>query len=202
MNFDDIGRIWREEGTDDFVRRRIDKLSTVRDKATELDARVRRRDLRETLAAILVIPLCIFWAVRASTPISAIGAVILAITVAIAPFRLRMARRPVGDPTLPAGRAVAVEVARLREQEKLLGSVLVWHLGPAAVGFALFIGGSALVSPLHKALFLLVDLMGLGLILLLNRRAVHQKIRPLREELESWLSGFEDSSIEGLSDAH
>lgn len=202
MNIDDIGQIWREEGTDDFVRRRIEKLSTVRDRATELDARVRRRDLRETLAAVLVIPLCLFWAVRASTPTSALGAVILVIAVAILPFRLRMARRPARDPTLPAGRVVEVEVARLREQERLLGSVLVWHLGPAGIGLILFIGGSALVSPLFKALFTLAVLVGLGLIVVINQRAAQLTIQPLREELESWLSGFEDSGIEGESDAH
>lgn len=202
MNFDDIGQIWREEGTDDFVRRRIEKLSTVRDRATETDARVRRRDLRETLAVVLVIPFCIFLAVRASTPISALGAIILAITVAIVPFRVRMARRPARDPTLRADRAIAVEVARLREQERLLGSVLVWHLGPGGIGFILFFGGSALLSPLLKALVALVVLVGVGSILLHNQRAVHLRYQPLREELESWLSGFDNSDIEGVSDAH
>jgi len=202
MNFDDIGRIWREDDTDDFLRRRIERLSTVRDRATELDARVRRRDLRETLAAVLVIPLCILWTIRASTPTSALGAIILAITVAILPFRLRTARRPTKDPTLPASTAVEVEVARLREQERLLDSALVWHLGPAAIGFALFFGGSALISPLSKALFTLLVFVGLGWVLILNRRAVRLRFRPLREELESWLRAFEDSGAEGVSDAH
>jgi len=34
-----------------------------------------------------------------------------------------------------------------------------------------------------------------------NRRDARLKVRPLREELESWLADLKDSDLEGVSDA-
>ena len=196
MNFDDVGRIWRDEVTGEFRRRRTEDLSSARDRAADLDAKVLRRDLRETIAALIVIPFYIRFAIRASTPISALGAIIVVITAAIVPFRLRMARRPARDLTLPVGRAVEIEVARLRAQERLLGSVLVWYLGPFGIGVILHVVGSAIVSPLFKVLYTLLVLVACGLLLVLNRRVARLKIQPLREELESWLADLEASDLD------
>ena len=56
MNFDEVGRIWREEVTGEFRRTRIEDLSTARDRAAKLDAEARRKWWAGTFMAFVVVP--------------------------------------------------------------------------------------------------------------------------------------------------
>lgn len=198
MNFEEIGRVWRDAETGDFMRRRIDTLSTARNRATALRRRVKRRDAVETVAALIVIPFLIAGFFVATTPVSAAGAILGLIACIFIPIRIRMARRPAPETTVPVTEAVRLELDHLRSQERLLATVPVWYVAPLVGAMLLFIGGlsvSRLGDPVSWAVrlrYMALPVMVSVLVVVMNRKAA-ERLRPLTREMESWLEALEDS---------
>lgn len=203
MNFDDIGRVWREEGTEDVRRTRIEDLSTVRGRAARLIAGARRSVLVDTVAALLAIPFFTYQAIRAPSALTALGAIIIVIVVVVIPIRLRVIRRAAPDPTLPVRVAVQAEATRLRALERFQRTV-EWYLGPAAVGMILYLAGLSVDivgDPVPVAFRIRMSVLGVaafGLVIFLNRCSLRLRVQPLREDLESWLTDLEESELDGV----
>jgi len=195
MNFEDLGRVWQEHGTGDFQRRKIENLSVVQGRAERFLSRLYRRGM--FTFGLTFLGLAAALAVGAAAPrpwLAWPGVIILIATLLKTLFRWQALRRPREGSTQPVRQMVEAEVGRLRVLERFWkGAVLHFYL-PFTVGEILGFEGlrpigaerGIMTGGFYAVLFLLV--MG-GIIR--NRRSVSHTVRPLREELESWLASLE-----------
>lgn len=191
MNFDQLAEVWRAESVEAPARSPAEEIAAVRAKAAELERDVRRRDWRETAVALAMLPLFAWRAVSAPSPLSAVGAAIVAVSCVLIPLRMRAARGPSPDPALPVAWALKAELARVRAQERLLGSVFWWYLLPPGVGCILLRAGGP-GSPLSKAAYAAGVVALGGVLLYLNLRVVRRDLRPMAEEMERWLDDLDE----------
>ncbi len=212
MNFDEVGRIWREEVTGEFRRTRIEDLSTARDRAAKLDARARRYWWYGTFMAIVMVPVYISIVVVLITRgylVSALGGVILAISIVVWAIEWRKLRGAAPDPTLSMIAAVEAQVARLLARERYLDTLGWRFLAPFVVGSLLVVAGVSVTWPDGDPMPLgwrvrssIIAIVALVLKVFISRREARLKVGPLREELESWLTDLKDSDLGGMSDAY
>lgn len=200
MNFDQLGEVWRREAGGAPPRSPAEELAAVRGRAAELARVVRRRDRLETGVSLAMLPFFAWKAATAQHPLSALGAAIIAAACVLIPIRLRLARGRAADPGLPVALALRAELARVRAQERLLGSVAWWYVGPLGLGLLLSTAGSS-APPLSRAAYAAGVVALSGWVLHLNRRAARDELRPVAEEMESWLAAFDETPFDGASDA-
>jgi hypothetical protein len=200
MNFDDVGRIWRDQDTGEFLRTRIEDLSSARDRAAETALKVRRRDARENIAAVLIVVLTVVLGVRIHSvdpeawsrlsPISWLGVTLIYIGLAISLVSRRMARRTEPDLDVPIDLALQAEVDRLRAQERFFGGA-PWHYGPAITGALLAIAGAPGLPVRVRTVQVLVVMVIVAVVSWYSYNG-RRRFRPLRLELESWLADLKD----------
>ncbi len=121
MNFDEVGRIWREEVTGEFRRTRIEDLSTARERAAKFDARARRYWWSGTIGAIVGVPAYISMAIGLIWRgyfVATLGMVIITAAVVTLAIQWRRLRGEAPDHTLSVSAAVEAEVARLIAWER------------------------------------------------------------------------------------
>jgi hypothetical protein len=198
MDFNEVGPVWRREGTGEYVRTRVEELSAARARSAKIDHKVRRRDRLEISLSLIMLPFFAWYAVVVPSALSSLGAGIIAVGLVIIPLRLRMARRSALDTSLPVTAVLAAEVSRLRAQERLLRSVAWWYFAPLLGGASLVVYGQPVPLP-SKVLFTLLVLAFGGFGVFINLRSVRLQLRPVRGELESWLADLHDSDLEGTS---
>ncbi len=210
MNFDEVGRVWREEVTGEFRRTRVEDLSSARDRAARFDAEARRNFWFGTVLAIVLVPTATLSAIMQVSRgylVATLGLVLITISVVMLVIRWRRLRGAVPDPTLPVSVAVEAQVARLLAWERYKNTVGWWFLGPFVVGYLLVMAGDKVdlagnpVSFSGVRLSILVTVLSVFLAFY-NRRDARLKVRPLREDLESWLADLEDSDLGGLADSY
>jgi hypothetical protein len=195
MNFEDLGRVWQEHETGDFQRRKIENLSTVRGRAERYLSRLYRHAMINFAITLAVLVAGAAAAAAAPRPWLALpGVIILLATLLKSLFRWQALRRSRADSTQPVRQMVEAEVGRLRVLERFWkGAALHFYL-PFTVGEILGFEGfrpigaerGIMTGGFYAVFFLLVVAGIIG-----NRRAVSHTVRPLREELESWLAGLE-----------
>jgi hypothetical protein len=198
MNFDQLAEVWRSEAAEAPARSPAEEAAAVRAKAAELERDVRRRDWQETAVALAMVPLFTWWAVRAPNALSALGAAIVAVSCVLIPLRLRAARSPAPDPGLPVAWALKAELARVRAQERLLGSVAWWYLAPLTVGCILFRAGGP-ESTRYKVAYAAVAVAVAGVILCLNLFVVRHQLRPMADQIQRWLDDLDEPVSDGPS---
>lgn len=197
MNFDEIGTVWRSQTTPAIEPAR--ELDALRGRAARLIRAVHWRDRLETGAALVLLPLFAWALVSAPGTVSAIGAAVLVLACIGIPIRLRMARGRTPDPALPLIDALRAELARVRAQERLLGSVASWYLAPLCIGVILLVGGGTAPAAFRIG-YAIVAVAFFGLLLHLNLGAVRRDIRPIAHELETWIAELDDTSAAGDTD--
>ena len=211
MKFDDVGRIWREEVTGDFARTRVEHLSAATDRAAKLDAEARRKWWAGTVMAIVSAPAYIFAvtvAISRGYLVMALGGVILAISIVIWAIEWRKLRGAAPDPTLPVSAAVEAQVARLLAWERYMNTLGWRFLAPFVVGYLLFMAGLSVTldgDPMSLGFRVRASIFTIVLCLIVvfsNRRRARLEVRPLREDLQSWLADLEDSDLGGLADTY
>ena len=193
MTFEDIGRVWREQGTGDFQRRKIENLSTVQGRAERFLGRLYRQGMFIfvvtflSLAAVVTVV-----AVAAPRPwLAWPGMIILIALLLRVLFRWQAFRHPPVDATPPVRHAVQAAVDRLSLIERLWERAALHFYLPFLLGEILAFEGlrpvgaerGIMTAGFYAFLFFLVVYGSLG-----NRRAARQMVRPLREDLESWLA--------------
>jgi hypothetical protein len=195
MNFEDLGRVWHEHETGDFQRRKIESLSTVRGRAERFLSRLYRQGM--VIFAITFVLLAVALTVGAAPArpwLAWPGVIILVATLLKTLFRWQSLRRSRADSTQPVRRMVQAEIERLRLLERFWERAPLHFYLPFLVGEILGFEGlrpigaerGIMTGGFYVVLFVLVVL---GIIS--NRRAAGHTVRPLREELESWLAGLE-----------
>jgi len=212
MNFDEVGRIWREEVTGEFRRTRIEDLSPARDRAAKLDARARRYWWYGTFMAIVMVPVYISIVVLAITRgyfVTSLGFVIITISIVIWAIEWRKLRGAAPDPTLPVSAAVEAQVDRLLAWERYLNTLGWRFLAPFVVGYLLVMAGVSVTWPEGNPTSLGGRVRPSVLVIVVsvfvtfsNRRRARLEVRPLREDLQSWLADLRDSDLEGAPDTY
>lgn len=187
MRFEDLERAWQHrESVVDRPPEPERQLAAVREKAGVLERTVRRRDLLETVIALLLLPVFAWFALRASHPLSRLGAAIIAAACVAIPLVLRRARRRDPDLGLPVADFLRLELAFVLRQRRLLLTVPLWYLGPLGVGAVLFFAGGSPSVWITAA-------YGIGVaafcaaVWWLNRRAVTVELEPRERELRLWI---------------
>jgi len=211
MNFDEVGRVWREQGTGEFRRTRVEDLSTARDRAAKLDAQARRNWWFGTVMVIVTIPVYTFGVIvgiMRGYLVSSLGLVIVAISVVILAIEWHKLRVASPGPTLPVSAAVEAQVARLLAWERYKDTVGWWFLGPFVVGYLLVMAGlsvSLAGDPVSFGWRVRMSILVTVLCVFQGfymRRDGRLKVRPLREDLQSWLADLRDSDLEGAPDTY
>lgn len=157
-------------------------LDAVREQVVKSRRQLNFRDLRESIACVVVIVLfapAIFTRLPAMTRIGAcvicLAAVVIGVSLYLGNRRYRT------RPELSVDDYLGAEIAHLDYQIWLLRNVSWWYLAPLAIGFLVFVWG---MNPVATALK-----MSVGYFLLdrginwLNQRAVNGDLVPQRDEL-------------------
>ena len=206
MNFEDIGRVWREQGTGDFQRQKIENLSTVQGRAERFLGRLYRQGMVIFVITFLSLAAVVAIAADAARPwLAWPGLIILIAPLLRGLFRWQALRRPSVDATPPVRHAVQATVDRLRFIERFWERAGTLHFYlPFLVGEILAFEGfrpigaerGVMTAGFYAFLFLIVVCGSRG-----NRRAARRNVRPLREDLESWLADLAAFDQDGAPDA-
>ena len=179
---DDIRRLWQEQKEATNMELSIED---IRRRADATASSLMHRNGREFAAAALLVLIFSWYAYLFESVVIRLGCVL---TIAAAIFvarqlHLRSTRASQRDRELALPWIQAYRL-RLERERDLLASVGWWYVAPFVPGAALFLGGRLLDAPERwipvstTAMFVVV---GLALIILLNRRASHQRQRQLDE---------------------
>lgn len=170
MNEHELMRLWREQP----ARPETFDVEALRRRAERFDRGVRRRNLREYVAAILVAAATIYFAVVRDEPVTRLGCLVTLAGTAIAVWQLhRRTAVDMRDPVRLAAPLATHYRDELCRQRDALRSVWLWYLLPLLPGPELMLLGRHLAGhlPIAKvsdlAIFLLMPVVGL-LVLLLN----------------------------------
>lgn len=192
MRFEDLKHVWREEGTGEYKRVRIEDLSTAQDQASNhLNRMVRHGLIGLGVMLLVTIPLFGWAAINAPRPpLAWPGAILLWGWLGylfVSWWKLGAAKP---DPGLPVLAAVQAELERLRMLERFRES-LPWSLPAFVTGEILvFLGLSP--NPSESVVTILVFSVVVLVLAVLgfrgNRGRLERTVRPLRESLEGWAS--------------
>ncbi len=129
MNDQELQRLWRSQPA---PHRPVD----IARLASDFEKSVRRRTLRETLAAAIVVPLCLWLSFTMQSAMGVgLGLLGLGVLVMLWQLRRRTARHDseLGAPLLAHHRL------RLVREQSALRSAWLWYLGPMLPGLTLFL---------------------------------------------------------------
>lgn len=195
IEFDRLGNVWQQQAGDGPARGPAGDLEAARARAERLERMVRRRDMVETVTALLLAVVFAWLAFTTSGTLSRVGAVIVAAAGVFIPIRLWTARRGEPDRSLPIRDAAARELTRIRAQQRLLGTVAWWYLAPLGLGVILFMAGAP-VPLVVKVVYAAAVTALCAWILRLNLRAVRRELQPIARDLEAWLASVDDQSCD------
>lgn len=193
MTLDETRKLWagggRERGGTHMSDAEV--LALVLRRSSQLGRLIRRRDLRETIAAgvglLLLTPVLVWgpWLARAGVLVVAAGCALIVV-------RLGRARGlPEPRPEWPLAQALRAERARVGAQIRLLETVLWWYIAPLAVGSVLIAFGVSGASRFTLGYALFTAVLAAG-IYGLNRRAIRTALRPRQAELDGLLARLEN----------
>ena len=204
MRFEDLKRVWREEGTGEYKRVKIEDLSPAQGRASNLLNRFVRHRLRFLgIVLLIAIPLLSRAAINAPWPLFAWpGAVLFWGWFAYLFVSIWKLGRAKPDPGLPVRDAVHAELERFRMLERAFKRRLLFFPALVVGLICLFVGLSP--NPRERLgiilTFSVVQFLLTALLRPRVRRRREQVVRPFREELESWASDLEEFEAEGGGD--
>lgn len=168
-------------------------LTRVRERAAELDRRIRRRDLGEMVAAAVLVIAFGYELLTTESWLARLGAAVLVGASVFIVWRLRRARRAGGSagPGASVADRLRAQRTRVTAQIELLESVLWWYLMPLGVGLVLFAFGLD-VAAWHSALLVLAMAATYAFIWRLNQRAVRRDLVPRRDTLDRMLEQIDE----------
>ncbi len=193
MTLDETRKLWAAGGLADggVPMSDAEVLELVMRRSTQFRRVIRRRDLRETIAAgvglLLLTPVLVLgpWLARA-------GVLLIAAGCALIVVRLGRARRlPEPRPDRPLAEALAAGRARVAAQIRLLETVLWWYVAPLAAGPVLIAFGLSGPSRFTLGYVLFTAALAAG-IYWLNRWAIEKELRPRQAELDDLLARLEN----------
>jgi hypothetical protein len=196
MRFDDLRPAWQEQN--DHLLSPEDReamIARVCRRVERVGGAVLRRDVTETIAAVVVIIFFgqYFYGAPNDYVVSKFGAGFLVCWALFIIFKMHRTRTIQRPASLDASvyEFCRVEMERLDRQIQLLRSVLWWYIAPAIIGANVMFIGMAGLGAASLAYGIATLMLACG-IYWLNMRAVAKNLLPLRNELANLLSQLED----------
>jgi len=186
---DPIKRAWQ----DSVSHAQSPDIGKLRSDADRFYRQVRLRNLIEYAASVLVVACFIVIAVKAPSPVTKLGAVLIIFGTLVAAWQLRRRASAVAPPAADSALPVLVhQRAQLMRQREALASVGLWYLLPFAPGMALMMFAPAIEHGLGVFLTMRArDIASLAFILAvfggvwwLNQRAAG-KLQKAIDEIDS-----------------
>lgn len=195
MGFDDLPNVWRAQAPAAPPPPLHERIAAVRARASALERLVRLRDRTETVVALLMLPLFGWLAFRVPSPVSKVGAMLVAASCVVIPLRLRGARQATRDAGAPVLTALRAERQRLQAQLQLMRSAGWWYVAPLVVGVTCFLAGARTSLAARLAMIAVGFLVGLVL-LIANRRAAERELAPVVARLDEALYELQHADAE------
>jgi hypothetical protein len=190
MDEDNLKQLWLNSGKEHRVEINNDMLiASLANKLKGIEKKIRRRDRREIFICVCLIPLFGWWTITVPQLQGKIGCIIIIAACLLVIFKLMRARR------INIQNGIASEVQHklivsqqlLRQQIKLLQTILWWYLLPFFPGVMLFYFASV-TSTLSKVIYIILVAAVYGYIYYLNKRAVKKHLKPLEERVTKILN--------------
>lgn len=196
MEFDDFKQTWKQQETPENLDHTQEQLlMLLNNKVISFEEQIKARDRREIFAAILVTVIFgVFFFVLPSIW-QKTGSAIIVFSGILIGYKIKTAQRESikqeTDPDTSLRNHLSHELQWMRQQKRLLKTVIWWYVLPLVIGIILFaIGFEGLI---FKLVYIgVVILLGIG-VLWLNKYAVEKKHNPIIEELREALSFIENS---------
>jgi len=190
MNEEEIKKIWTASGTQYFT---VDSetVKQLRTQVDRMDKVIRRRDWRESGAAVLVALAfggMAFWFENVYT---IAGCVLIVMASALILWVLRKSRKQETEEQLPIREHLQAELEFYRKQRQLLKHVLAWYILPIFAGLTLFYLGLT-NGWVEFVAFSLLNVGVMAYIWYLNQQAVRKEIEPLITSLEQLQQNLEN----------
>ncbi len=176
-------------------------LNEVRRNEQQFTAMIFARDVREVFVALVMVPVWVVMGIKLSLPWSWYLAIpgLLWIAAFMVVDRKRQ-RRKQSAPGDSLRRSVESSLAQVEHQIWLLRNILWWYLLPLFVPMTIFVAQIAWRAPGSRvgavAGFAAMDsffALVFGFIYWLNQYAVRKQLEPRRKELQTLLSGLNES---------
>jgi hypothetical protein len=168
-------------------------LALVQSESRMMEKRIRRRDTRELIGAIIG-GLLIAPGIFRGPVLARVGAAVMVAGLAFISLRLTRARHvgapPASDLSLSVVDALRAELRRVETQIALLESVLWWYIAPVAAGAVMIVAGNRGTSLFTFGYAIVVALIAWALVVL-NARAARRTLRPRKAELIALLGQFD-----------
>lgn len=198
MNLDEAKELWSSENestTQSMSTHALsesDILQGVKEKSDAFDKRIWRRDLIESIAALVVF-LFFAWILRDPSWVVRTGALMVMGGSAFIYWKLRRTRTQYDTPSMdrPVAEVIRTERAKVDVQIRLLERILEWYIAPLAIGVILVVAGDEGLSWFTVGYAAFVALISAG-IYYLNQRAVRCSLRPRHKELTRLLQQVEE----------
>lgn len=195
---DELTRIWKSSPNQERVKFRKSRLMLeLQSSLDRFHRAIRNRDLIETIAAIVVVPIFACCAFVIPYTLTKIASVLIGVWAVYVIVHLRKARshKP-GSFTISYQEYLYKTRDYLIVQKKLLDTILYWYLLPGFILMLLFLGGFAGIPEKHDHLVrTAVGAFVLGLLVYyINRRAARKHIAPRLEKVNELISVVEQTS--------
>ena len=181
--------IW--QSSNDMERAKFEKSRLIIDLKSSLsrmDKLIKFRDLSEIIAAIIVIPIFIYYAFTIPFILTKIGSIWTVIWVIYVVIKLLKSKK--NKPSaFTENYFDYLQKTRvyLLAQKELLDSVFYWYILPFLIGMLLFVMGVKGV-PIYRLILIFLGMIGLGVFIhFLNKRGVKKEIIPRLNEIDELL---------------
>ena len=192
---DELIKIWKSSPNQERIK--FEKSRLMIDMQSSLDRfhrAIRNRDIAETIAAIIVIPVFAYYAYIIPHVLTKIASVLIALWAVYVVTKLREARKSQpGAFTATYQEYLYKTKEYLIVQKKLLDTVLYWYLIPGFILILLFLAGFMGVPEKHNYIIRMgTSSFVLGIfVYILNRRAVKKRIMPRLEKVDELIKVME-----------
>jgi cbb3-type cytochrome oxidase subunit 3 len=198
----ELKNIWRNSSEAEQIKLDLSRLMIdLNNKMVRIEKAIRRRDLREIVAAIIVIPIFAYLAWAVPYPIAKVAAILTIVWAGyvIYKFKSVQRKRRKENFSLPFKDQLENQKANMMDQHRLLDTVLYWYVLPPFLLNMLFVwtlgypsditwtSGLAGHLPLEtgdKLRFTIFLALFNVFIVWLNKRAVKKSLNPLIAEIE------------------
>jgi Flp pilus assembly protein TadB len=189
MDENTLKQLWLDSDKEQRIEINSEKLlATINQKLLNMDKLVNRRDRLEIFVAICMIPLFVWWLLMVPQILAKIGAAIIIGGCLLVILKLVSARRVnVKEEIASATKNhLMVSLQRVRNQIKLLNTVLWWYFLPFFIGVICFFYSYS-ITLISKAVYTIIVAALYGYIYYLNKRALKKHLKPLENNIQKAL---------------
>lgn len=188
----ELKKIWQGSPQTEIVKFEKSKvLIDLNHRLSKMDRTIKNRDIVETIAAITVFGVFIYYAFIIPSIFSKIGSCFISIWALFVIYKLRNARMYKGsqDLSLPIYQLLLQSKKHFEKEMQLNNSVLYWYIIPPFIGSILFFMGMNLEVKRQIFMLLIMTILSIG-VFILNKNTVKKNFKPLLKDIEEAIDEF------------